>query len=578
MTVPQSITIGAGLTSATFTATAATVQKITTVSVGAPSLGLSQSLTLLAALNTSVSAASISCNPQTLTGGGTSACQVALSAPAPSGGTTIQLSSSSTQVSVPAAVQAAAGATSAAFTVTSSVITQNENAQITASIGSATAQTTLVLVGLKAVALACPQTLTSGSPLSCQVTLNSGQAAGSIVVGLSSNNNYLPVPATVSGQAAQGAVSFQVNTTYVTSNEAITLSATVNGATVQSTVTLTPAPPVVTVPARQTVNPGQPIQFTVTTSDPAGLAVKLSVSGLPPNSSFNPDTGVFNWIPGASQAGLYTVSFTGTNLALVSATEDVVIEVLSSTPVVTSLANAASFADNGCSPGAVSTLLGTGFVKSGSKAAETSPLPTELIGLSVQANGVALPVFYASENQVNFQCPDSAVGASVSLVIQSETGASTPLATTTQFATPGIYTLNGNGRGQGAVLISGTSDFAMTPTKGIPSQPVPQGSSISIFASGLGATSVQVAPGSPAPSDPVATVTASVDVLINGEKADVTFAVLTPGYSGLYQVNATVPTSAPIGSAIPVQLVVHGAKETVATSNVATIAIGPAVN
>jgi len=373
----------------------------------------------------------------------------------------------------------------------------------------------------------------------------------------------------------QGAVSFQVNTTYVTSNQAITLSATVNGATVQGTVTLTPAPPVVTVPARQIVNPGQPIQFTVTASDPAGLAVKLGVSGLPPNSSFNPDTGAFNWTPSASQAGLYSVAFTGTNLALVTGTADVVIEVLSSTPVVTSLANAASFADIGCSPGAVSTLLGTGFVKAGSKSAETSPLPTELIGLSVQANGVALPVFYASENQVNFQCPDSTVGGAVSLVVQSETGASKPLATTTQFATPGIYTQNGSGTGQGAILISGTSNFAMTPTKGIPSQPVPQGSSISIYASGLGATSVQVAPGSPAPSDPLAEVTAPIDVLINGVKAEVTSAVLTPGYSGLYQVSATVPASAPIGSAIPVQLVVHGAKEAVATSNVVTIAIGP---
>ncbi len=481
-------------------------------------------------------------------------------------------------MSVPAAVQLAAGSTSVPFAATSSVITHNENAQLTATIGSLTAQTTLVLVGLSPTALACPQKLTSGSPLSCQMTLNSSQAAGSIAIGLSSNNNYLSVPATVSGQVGQGTVTFQVNTAYVTTNQTVTVSASLNGVTVHSAVTLTPAPPVVTVPGRQTVNPGQPVELTITTSDPAGLAVRLSVSGLPPNSSFNPDTGVFNWIPQASQAGLYAVSFTGTNLALVSATEDVVIEVLSTTPVITSLANAASFADLGCSPGAVSSLFGSGFVKSGAKAAETSPLPTELMGLSVQANGAALPVFYASENQVNFQCPDSPVGASVSLIIQSETGASAPLAATTQFATPGIYSLNGNGRGQGAVLVSGTANVAMIPTKGVPSQPAPQGSSISIYASGLGATSIPVAAGAAAPSDPLAEVTAPVDVLINGEKAEVTSAILTPGYSGLYQVTAQVPASTPIGSAITVQLVVHGANAVAVTSNVVTIAIGPAVN
>jgi uncharacterized protein (TIGR03437 family) len=338
---------------------------------------------------------------------------------------------------------------------------------------------------------------------------------------------------------------------------------------------LASAPPVITVPSHQTVSPGQPVQFKVTTSDPANLAVRVNVSGLPPNSRFNPDTGVFDWTPQALQAGLYTVSFTGTNLALVSATEDVMIEVLSRTPVITSLISAASSTEVSCSPGAVSTLLGTGFVKSGAKAAEASPLPTELIGLSVRANGVALPVFYASENQVNFQCPESAAGAPVSLIIQSETGASAPLATTMRFATPGIYTMSGNGRGQGTVYLSGTPNVAMSPTKGIPSQPAPQGASISIYASGLGATSVTVAPGDPAPSGPLAEVIAPVDVLINGEKAEVAFAVLAPGYSGLYQVNAKVPTSTPIGDAIPVQLVVHGADGVVVKSNVVTIAIGP---
>jgi uncharacterized protein (TIGR03437 family) len=341
------------------------------------------------------------------------------------------------------------------------------------------------------------------------------------------------------------------------------------------TAALAPAPPVITVPSHQTVSPGQPVQFKVTTSDPANLAVRVNVSGLPPNSRFNPDTGVFDWTPQALQAGLYTVSFTGTNLALVSATEDVMIEVLSRTPVITSLISAASSTDAGCSPGAVSTLLGTGFVKSGAKAAEASPLPTELIGLSVRASGVALPVFYASENQVNFQCPNSPVGGAVSLIIQSETGASAPLATTMQFATPGIYTMSGNGRGQGAVYLSGTTNFAMSPTKGIPSQPASQGASISIYASGLGATSVTVAPGDLAPSDPLAEVIAPVDVLINGEKAEVGFAILAPGYSGLYQVNAKVPTSTPMGDAIPVQLVVHGADGVVVKSNVVTIAIGP---
>lgn len=554
---------------------ASTVQSITNVTIAAPSVGVSQALTLQAQLSTNVTASGISCNTQTLAGAGTLTCQIVLSGPAPAGGTNVQLGSSSAQLTVPAAVQVPAGSTSVSFTATSPMISHNEKAQLTASIGTSTALTTLALVALEPSALACPQTLVSGSPLSCQVTLNASQASGSIAVGLSSDNNYLTVPATVTGMAGQNALTFQVKTAYVPSNETVHLGATIDGTMVKATVVLTPAPPVVTVPSRQTVNPGQPVQFTVTTSDPANLAVRLTATGLPPDSSFSPYTGAFTWTPQASQVGLYTVSFTGTNLALVAATEEVVVEVLSSTPVVSSLLNAASLTDSTCSPGAVATLMGTGFVKSGSKSAEASP-PTQLIGLSVQANGANLPVFYASENQVNFQCPELAEGATMSLVVQSETGASTPLSTTSQFATPGIYTLNASGTGQGAILIAGTSDLAMPATKGLPSQPAPQGSSISIYATGLGATNIKVPAGEPAPSDPLAEVTAPVVVMINGDKVDAGSAVLMPGYSGLYVVTATIPATAPIGNSISVQLEVQGDHGAYLKSNVVTIAIGPA--
>lgn len=318
--------------------------------------------------------------------------------------------------------------------------------------------------------------------------------------------------------------------------------------------------------------------FTVSATDPAGLAVTLSVANLPPDSSFNPNTGVFSWTPQTSQAGLYSVPFTATNTAQVSATQSVVIEVQSTTPVVSALANAASLADTGCSPGAVATLLGTGFVTSGAKAAEVSPLPTTINGLRVQADGNNLPVFYVSEDQVNFQCPQSAPGASVSLMIQSGTGASAPLATTMQFATPGIFSLDDSGKGQGAILVAGTADVAMTPTKGILSQPASLGGYISIYATGLGPTNVNVPAGDPAPSDPLAEVTAPVDVLVGGEAAEVSFAGLAPGFTGLYVVNAKIATATPIGPAIPVQIAVHQPDGTVATSNVVTIAVAPAGN
>ncbi len=73
-------------------------------------------------------------------------------------------------------------------------------------------------------------------------------------------------------------------------------------------------------------------------------------------------------------------------------------------------------------------------------------------------------------------------------------------------------------------------------------------------------------------------MTAPLDVLVDGQKAEVNFAGLAPGYNGLYVVNAQVPASASPGNAVPVQIAVHLPDGTVALSNSVTIGIAPAGN
>ena len=57
-------------------------------------------------------------------------------------------------------------------------------------------------------------------------------------------------------------------------------------------------------------------------------------------------------------------------------------------------------------------------------------------------------------------------------------------------------------------------------------------------------------------------------VTIGGVAATVTFSGLAPDSTGLYQVNAQVPESAPTGDAVPVVLTIGGG-----TSNTITLAI-----
>lgn len=71
-------------------------------------------------------------------------------------------------------------------------------------------------------------------------------------------------------------------------------------------------PPVLTQIPNQTVNENQLLQFVVTATDPNGNPVTLSAGGLPTGASFNPTTGMFNWVTAYGQAGNYLVTFTAT--------------------------------------------------------------------------------------------------------------------------------------------------------------------------------------------------------------------------------------------------------------------------
>ena len=79
-----------------------------------------------------------------------------------------------------------------------------------------------------------------------------------------------------------------------------------------------------------------------------------------------------------------------------------------------------------------------------------------------------------------------------------------------------------------------------------------------LYASGLGDVSPAVAAGSAAPSSPLSRTVLPVDLIIGGVRAEVAFAGLAPGFAGLYQVNAVVPSPVTPGDAVPVTIGVAG--------------------
>jgi uncharacterized protein (TIGR03437 family) len=82
-----------------------------------------------------------------------------------------------------------------------------------------------------------------------------------------------------------------------------------------------------------------------------------------------------------------------------------------------------------------------------------------------------------------------------------------------------------------------------------PSNPVPRGQALVIFATGLGTVTQ---------SGELLRTDTPVSVMLNGIELPASFAGLAPGFIGLYQVNVSIPVSIAPGLGIPLMLNVGG--------------------
>ena len=131
--VPDSVTVPAGSTSASFTVTTTPVNTSTPVTISGSYNGSAETATLTV---TPPILTSLTLNPSIVIGGplGSSTGTVTLSAPAAAGGAQVAISSGNpSAVTVPSTVTVPAGATSATFTVSTSVIVISTSVAISAS-------------------------------------------------------------------------------------------------------------------------------------------------------------------------------------------------------------------------------------------------------------------------------------------------------------------------------------------------------------------------------------------------------------------------------------------------------------
>ncbi len=220
--VPASVTVQAGATNATYAITTSAV--VTDSSATITGTYITTRTTSLAV--TAVTLSSISKNPASVVGGGTSTATVTLSGAAPAGGALVTLQSSNPATAqVPASITVAAGLTSANFTITTSPVTSNTSVTITGIYG--VTQTTPFTVNAASLlsVTKTPSTVVGGNNSTGTVTLNGAAPSGGAVVALQSNNSSAAqVPASVTISAGSTTASFPITTSGVASSTVVAIS------------------------------------------------------------------------------------------------------------------------------------------------------------------------------------------------------------------------------------------------------------------------------------------------------------------------------------------------------------------
>ena len=209
-------------------------------------------------------------------------------------------------------------------------------------------------------------------------------------------------------------------------------------------------------------------------------------------------------------------------------------------------------------PGGIISIYGSNFnsssgIHAGGVSATSAPLPTIIGSTQVLINSVFAPLYYVDSSQVNAQVPWEVNGASYLTVQVIVNGLPSNLSTV------GLAP-----NAPGILAVTHASDGSRV----APSAPAAPGEYLTIYAVGLGAVTNPPSTGATALATPLSYTLQTPTVTIGGVAANVVFSGLTPGFSGLYQLNALVPSGTPNGDDVALVFSAGGALSNTVTMSV----------
>lgn len=194
-------------------------------------------------------------------------------------------------------------------------------------------------------------------------------------------------------------------------------------------------------------------------------------------------------------------------------------------------------------PDSLISLFGEHFTPDqASEAATTLPLPVELAGVRLLANGDPIGLLFANDGQINAHLPDNLSGL-ITLTAETAEGQSTINVLISESALA-VFAQNGGGTGPAAAI------DAITGALNTPDAAAPIGGFVSLFVTGLG--------------------NATPTVTLGGVQQTVLFAGPAPGFLGLQQINIEIQPGTPTGDAVELRIAAAARP-----SNTTTLAVAP---
>lgn len=257
--------------------------------------------------------------------------------------------------------------------------------------------------------------------------------------------------------------------------------------------------------------------------------------------------------PTVANGRVYVPTFSG-QLAIYGLLSSAAAKSDPGTLMITSVVNGASLVADAVAPGEVVAILGAnlGLMITGNMQVGSNGLAASLLDdTTVTFDGIPAPMLYTSFSEIGAIVPFAITGPTTQVVVTYRGQSSAPFTLSVVPASPAVFSQDGTGGGQGAILNADGSPNSANPAS--------RDSVITIYATGFGQTTPAGEDGKVVGALPLPTPVLPVSVQIDGQDADVIYAGAAPGMlHGYVQINVRIPASVTPGYDVSVAVKVGG--------------------